>query len=224
VPSKDFLLAGPAHAPPATARFPYTAGPNKALLGGVVADAGVVTAAVGVAACATGVLCAADAPAIALGAAGVTAGAGLITAGSMLVEQSINNIASNPNNSNSPNSDSSGGSSSSGSGGSVNNSDLMLHESAGGHTIARHVGKTDAELAARNIRHSSTFNDLAAAEKATGDKRLRRNPDQKSGRTRRRVPAKISNAQPWSGTTSGTLILAMGSTVLTPGQVECRPT
>jgi hypothetical protein len=37
----------------------------------------------------------------------------------------------------------------------------------GGHTIARHVGKTLADLKARNIPLASTFNDLAAAERAT---------------------------------------------------------
>jgi hypothetical protein len=47
--------------------------------------------------------------------------------------------------------------------------DLSLNENAGGHAIARHVGRTDAQLAARNIRYSSTFDDLAAAETATGD-------------------------------------------------------
>ncbi|WP_103503908.1 polymorphic toxin-type HINT domain-containing protein [Streptomyces sp. SM14] len=47
------------------------------------------------------------------------------------------------------------------------NCNLAQHEAAGGHAIARHVGKTDAELAARNIRYSSTFTDLAAAERAT---------------------------------------------------------
>lgn len=46
--------------------------------------------------------------------------------------------------------------------------DLLLHEAAGGHAIARHVGRTDAQLIARNIPYSSTFKDLAAAEKATG--------------------------------------------------------
>ncbi|WP_228976392.1 RNase A-like domain-containing protein [Streptomyces sp. DH12] len=48
------------------------------------------------------------------------------------------------------------------------NCDLAAHEAAGGHAISRHVGKTDAELAARNIRYSSTFTDLAAANRATG--------------------------------------------------------
>ena len=33
MPSKDSSPAGPAHAPPATAQFPYTTGHNKALLG-----------------------------------------------------------------------------------------------------------------------------------------------------------------------------------------------
>ncbi len=48
------------------------------------------------------------------------------------------------------------------------NCNLAQHEAAGGHAIARHVGKTDADLTARNIRYSSTFTDLAAAERATG--------------------------------------------------------
>lgn len=46
---------------------------------------------------------------------------------------------------------------------------LLLHERAGGHAIARHVGKSDAFLKARGLPKASTFNDLAAAEKATGD-------------------------------------------------------
>ncbi|WP_031028550.1 RNase A-like domain-containing protein [Streptomyces sp. NRRL WC-3725] len=37
----------------------------------------------------------------------------------------------------------------------------------GGHTIARHVGKTLTDLKARGIPLASTFNDLAAAERAT---------------------------------------------------------
>lgn len=45
---------------------------------------------------------------------------------------------------------------------------LLLHENAGGHAIARHVGRTDGQLIARNIPYSSTFKDLAAAERATG--------------------------------------------------------
>ncbi|MEW2086894.1 polymorphic toxin-type HINT domain-containing protein [Streptomyces sp. NPDC005283] len=51
----------------------------------------------------------------------------------------------------------------------VHNSNCILpaSEAAGGHAIGRHVGKTDVELAGRNIRYSSTFTDLAAAERAT---------------------------------------------------------
>ena len=44
---------------------------------------------------------------------------------------------------------------------------LAASESAGGHTIARHVGLTDAELVARNLPHASTFPDLATAERVT---------------------------------------------------------
>ncbi len=46
--------------------------------------------------------------------------------------------------------------------------DLGQHEQAGGHALSRHVGKTDAELKARNIPVSSTFTNRAASEKATG--------------------------------------------------------
>jgi hypothetical protein len=51
---------------------------------------------------------------------------------------------------------------------------LADHEAAGGHLIARHVGKTDAELAARlaaerRISGSSTFTDLAAADRGVGE-------------------------------------------------------
>ncbi|MBE1874792.1 RNase A-like domain-containing protein [Myceligenerans pegani] len=45
---------------------------------------------------------------------------------------------------------------------------LAPHEAAGGHAISRHVGMTDAQLKARDIPLSSTFTDLAAAEKVTG--------------------------------------------------------
>lgn len=45
---------------------------------------------------------------------------------------------------------------------------LVPHETAGGHAIARHVGRTDAELAARNIALSSTYASLEAAERVTG--------------------------------------------------------
>lgn len=51
---------------------------------------------------------------------------------------------------------------------------LQAHESAGGHTILRHVGKTDAELAARLVKDtkisaSSSFPDMATAERAVAD-------------------------------------------------------
>ncbi|MBX9677980.1 MAG: hypothetical protein K2X38_04390 [Gemmataceae bacterium] len=47
---------------------------------------------------------------------------------------------------------------------------LADHEAAGGHLIARHVGRTDAQLAARlaaerRISGASTFTDLAAADR-----------------------------------------------------------
>lgn len=45
--------------------------------------------------------------------------------------------------------------------------DLTRHENAGGHTVARHVGRTIPQLQARNIPTASTFTDLAAAERAT---------------------------------------------------------
>ena len=51
--------------------------------------------------------------------------------------------------------------------------DLSVDESLGGHTLARHVGKTDAELAdrlkrERNISAASTYTDRAIAERSVG--------------------------------------------------------
>ena len=51
--------------------------------------------------------------------------------------------------------------------------DLSLDESMGGHTLARHVGKSDAELAdrlrrERQISAASTYTDREAAERAVG--------------------------------------------------------
>jgi CDI toxin RNase A-like protein len=50
--------------------------------------------------------------------------------------------------------------------------DLSIDESKGGHTLARHVGKTDAELRDRlrreQISSASTYTDRAAAEHAVG--------------------------------------------------------
>jgi hypothetical protein len=51
--------------------------------------------------------------------------------------------------------------------------DLSTDESAGGHTLARHVGRTDAELAARlrretQISAASTWTDRDTAERAVG--------------------------------------------------------
>lgn len=48
---------------------------------------------------------------------------------------------------------------------------LIYHENIGGHTISRHVGKQDIELANRlnlepNLRMSSSFTDIQTAEKA----------------------------------------------------------
>ena len=62
----------------------------------------------------------------------------------------------------------------------LTNTSLIFHENIGGlatppsHTIRRHVGKTDAELALRfeespRLTHSSSFPDLATAEAAIGD-------------------------------------------------------
>ncbi len=49
---------------------------------------------------------------------------------------------------------------------------LSIDESRGGHTLARHVGKTDAELRDRlrreQISSASTYTDRAAAEHAVG--------------------------------------------------------
>lgn len=49
--------------------------------------------------------------------------------------------------------------------------DLAIDESMGGHTLARHVGKTDAELAARlrrepEISSASTYTDRRTAERS----------------------------------------------------------
>ena len=49
--------------------------------------------------------------------------------------------------------------------------DLSIDESMGGHTLARHVGKTDAELAARlrrepEISSASTYTDRRTAERS----------------------------------------------------------
>jgi hypothetical protein len=51
--------------------------------------------------------------------------------------------------------------------------DLRGDEALGGHTLARHIGRTDAELAARlrrepRISAASTYTDLEAAETAVG--------------------------------------------------------
>jgi hypothetical protein len=51
--------------------------------------------------------------------------------------------------------------------------DLSIDEAMGGHTLARHVGKTDAELAARlrrepQISSASTYTDRETAEHAVG--------------------------------------------------------
>jgi len=51
--------------------------------------------------------------------------------------------------------------------------ELSADESLGGHTLARHVGKTDADLAERlrrerNISAASTYTDRATAERSVG--------------------------------------------------------
>src|SRR5258708_10546041 len=51
---------------------------------------------------------------------------------------------------------------------------LVQHETVGGHTIAKHLGKSDAFLFARlqnepSIPSASTFLDLPTAEKAVND-------------------------------------------------------
>lgn len=51
--------------------------------------------------------------------------------------------------------------------------DLSVDESMGGHTLARHVGKTDAELGNRlrrepQISSASTYTDRSVAERAVG--------------------------------------------------------
>ncbi|GBC61195.1 hypothetical protein DENIS_2155 [Desulfonema ishimotonii] len=52
--------------------------------------------------------------------------------------------------------------------------DLRVHEKKGGHTIARHVGKSDQDLIRRlkknrRISAASTFSTLSDAEEAVGD-------------------------------------------------------
>ena len=51
--------------------------------------------------------------------------------------------------------------------------DLSIDEAMGGHTLARHVGKTDAELTERlrrepQISSASTYTDRATAERVVG--------------------------------------------------------
>jgi hypothetical protein len=51
--------------------------------------------------------------------------------------------------------------------------DLRIDERLGGHTLARHIGRTDAELAARlqrevQIAAASTYTDVATAERVVG--------------------------------------------------------
>jgi hypothetical protein len=55
----------------------------------------------------------------------------------------------------------------------VSTRDLSVDESMGGHTLARHVGKTDAELSRRlrqerQISSASTYTDRDTAERAVG--------------------------------------------------------
>ena len=52
--------------------------------------------------------------------------------------------------------------------------DLAVDEKLGGHTLARHVGKTDSDLAARlkrepGISAASTYTDLATASRVVGE-------------------------------------------------------
>ena len=71
--------------------------------------------------------------------------------------------------------------------------DLRRDEERGGHTIARHVGRTDAQLKARLQRESisaaSTYADLERAERvvalalAENERRVRRWIDQRSPKT-----------------------------------------
>lgn len=73
---------------------------------------------------------------------------------------------------------------------------LAAHEVSGGHTIARHIGKTDADLAARlvaepRISGASSFIDREVAERAVSDALQARSADIDgwlSGE-RRRMPA-----------------------------------
>ncbi|HTU99268.1 MAG TPA: RNase A-like domain-containing protein [Luteitalea sp.] len=71
--------------------------------------------------------------------------------------------------------------------------DLRQHEAQGGHTLARHVGRTDAQLRARLDRESisaaSTYVDLANAERvvalalADNERRVQRWVDQRGPRS-----------------------------------------
>lgn len=59
--------------------------------------------------------------------------------------------------------------------------DLALDEAAGGHTLARHVGRSDAELASRlerepHLAAASTFTDRETAERAVAAALARERP------------------------------------------------
>ncbi len=71
--------------------------------------------------------------------------------------------------------------------------DLREDERRGGHTLERHVGKTDGELRARlrrerRISAASTYTDLATAERVVGETldRARRRVERWAARTGRR--------------------------------------
>ncbi len=60
--------------------------------------------------------------------------------------------------------------------------DLSRDEAAGGHTLARHVGKNDADLAARlkaepDISAASSYTDREAAERAVGTALAKKSSD-----------------------------------------------
>jgi hypothetical protein len=75
---------------------------------------------------------------------------------------------------------------------SAKSRDLSIDEAMGGHTLARHVGKTDAELAERlrrepQISAASTYTDQASAERAVAGA-LEASSGQLSSWSKRRGP------------------------------------
>jgi len=71
--------------------------------------------------------------------------------------------------------------------------DLSQDETAGGHTLRKHVGRTDAELherldRERDISAASTWNDRASAEAAVGAAIAGQTPESRAGSNARATP------------------------------------